>query len=355
MSIQAQEPFNSQQMQPLTSNNSSVPANETQNEKITKENRYQKDDEKERKGIEKEKNSKDSKSETNSDELDSMPDDELATNEQTQPSSKHIENDFEEKANTVKTKESNGKNGKSKSNLETYEDNSESGVSGSGQSIINDRRKAAVLLRNKEAISRDSIFKEKPGKLRSLIERFHNTNYDNENVPSSSEAANEAQEQEDFASGEIVEASGSSGDDASGIKKSKNDEETGSETKNEKSEKEENKKVGGKATEQEKTENAEKYEDEEKKEENKSKKPVQQKKKNLMESMLENGSLKAVSVTKGKTREKVPVHFNKETENESDDDEEEDATNIDLDLKEAGLQQFSGSGNDDGKFSLTLF
>ena len=342
--MQTQQSYTSQETQPLFSTNSSTQTNETQNGKIGRESKDHKDESKDKKALEKEKNVKDVKSETNSDELDSMPDDDLATNEQIQPSSKHIENETGEQTN-VKSKESTGKSKQSKFNLHSHEDISESGLSGSGQSLNSDSENAATFLHNKDAVFRDFVVEDNPDKLTNVIKQFHSSNSFNENVPSSSDTANEVQEQEDNGSTEDIEESGISGGESSGAKKSNENEENGSQTKNAGKNKEENKKAGGKATEQEKTENAEKYQDEEKEEKENAKKPVQQKKKNLMESMLENGSLKAISVTKGKTRQKVPVYSNKDTENEGDD-EEEDATNIDLDFKEAGLEQFSGSGDD---------
>jgi len=171
------------------------------------------------------------------------------------------------------------------------------------------------------------------------------------------ETASDLDEEEDGGSSESVEASGSSGDESTGLRKSNSGKESENEAKKAENKNEESKKAGGKATEQERTENAEKYEDEETEGESKAKKPVQQKKKNLMESMLENGSLKAVSVAKGKAREKVPNHSNMQNineDNEDNEDNEEDATNIDLDFKDTGLEHFSGSGGDDGKVHLTL-
>ncbi|XP_065063046.1 high mobility group nucleosome-binding domain-containing protein 5-like isoform X1 [Rhopilema esculentum] len=172
------------------------------------------------------------------------------------------------------------------------------------------------------------------------------------------EASVEAQEDEDQTSGEATEEGSSSGfEESSGVKKTEkgeNDKDSEEKTKNEEKDKNKDQKDTNKAAEEERTENAEKYEDEEK-QNDKGVKPVQQRsheKKNLMETMLENGDLKAVSVSKAKTRGKVPVHQNKEEE--GGDDEEDDVTDVDLDFKETGLEHFSGSGSEDDKMHLTL-
>ena len=328
--------------------------NDSQSDKTEKESKEKKVDEKDSKSVEKEKDVKDVKSEPSPDEMDSMPDDEQATNEQTHPSSKHIENETEEKGHFAERKEPNKKKGRPKSHLGTTNGDSESGVSGSGLfSASNDENAGVVTLSSRDAPSRDFLIEDKPGKLTDLVASYDSINRFNQNVHSSSETVNEVEDEEDNGSSEAVEeASGASGDDLSGVKKSNKDEENGSETKNAEDDKEENKKYGDQAAEKERTENAEKYEDEEKEDKKDAKKPVKQKKKNLMETMLDNGELQAVSVAKGKARQKVPVHANKENEDDGEDEqeeeEEEDATNIDLNFKDTGLEQFSGSGSDDG-------
>ena len=345
---QFQQPYVGQQLDPVA--NSSAKIGDNQNENAgSQSNTGKSTKDATNKDSEKEKKLKEAKSEVNSDELDSMPDDDLATNEQSQPSSKHIESEVEDKGSMIKGKESKSNSEESKVALESHEDNGESGISGSGQ-LITTNNENANIFHTKVAVSRDFIFKDRAGKSTEVIERFDNSNGFNDNVPSSSETASELDEEEDDGSSESVEASGSSGDASSGLRKSNSAQESGTEIKNADNKNEESKKAGGKATEQERTENAEKYEDEKTEGESKAKKPVQQKKKNLMESMLENGSLKAISVAKGKAREKVPNHSNVGNNNEDDEDSEEDATNIDLDFKDTGLEHFSGSGGDDGKF-----
>ena len=348
--VQAQQPYINQQLDPFA--NSSAKYGENQNENARSQSNNDKGTKNVNKDSEKEKKIKEEKSEVNSDELDSMPDDDLATNEQSQPSSKHIESEIEDKGSMIKAKESNSNSKESKVALESREDNGGSGASGSGQ-LITTNNENANIFHSKVAVSRDFIFKDRKAKSTEVIERFDNSNGFNDNVPSSSETASDLDEEEDGGSSESVEASGSSGDESTGLRKSNSGKESENEAKKAENKNEESKKAGGKATEQERTENAEKYEDEETEGESKAKKPVQQKKKNLMESMLENGSLKAVSVAKGKAREKVPNHSNMQNineDNEDNEDNEEDATNIDLDFKDTGLEHFSGSGGDDGKF-----
>ena len=309
----------------------------------------EKADDKDIKSPEKEKSINDVKMETSSDELDSMPDDDQATNEQTHPSSKHIENEAEEKRNEEKDKSK----GRPKKHLERAEEASESG-SGSGLSISNNDALVAIVEEEESsnAPSRDFLAESMESKLADVFGGFDNIRLFNKNVPSSTEAADEVQDEDNGSADLVDESSGISGDESSGVKKSNKNDDNEGETKNAENEKVENKNSGVQAAEKERTENAEKYEDEEKQEDKDTKKPVQQKKKNLMESMLESGDARAVSVTKGKTREKVPIHSNKdpesETESESADEEEEDATNVNLDFKDTGLEQFSGSGGENG-------
>lgn len=288
---------------------------------------------------------KDIKNDRNTDEIDSMPDDEQATNEQTHPSSKHIENEAEEKETKIEAEDSDKGKGHLKNRLEINKEPTESGISGSGLSINNNDEDAALTELHNSRFP--DLLAERTGKLADVVGSLDTIKSFNKNVPSSSETAEEVQDEDENGSANLVDESGS-GDETSGVRKSSEDEGNGKETKNSENEKNDKKKGAGQAAEQERTENAEKYEDEEKEEDKSSKKPVQQKKKNLMESMLENGDLQAVSVAKGKARQKVPLN------DENEEDDEEDATNVDLDFKETGLAQFSGSGDEDGLSAFIL-
>lgn len=170
------------------------------------------------------------------------------------------------------------------------------------------------------------------------------------------DAAEEDVGENEEVSGEIEDPdSGSAGDTRGEIFSGKQENEKEQEKQRKESSKDQKGKYGKEATESERTENAEKYEDEEQVN-NEKPKPVQQrsheKKKNLMESMIDNGKLQAYSVSKGKARTKVPAD-DSEAANEGGEGEDEN-TDVDLDFKETGLDAISGSGEDDENLHLTL-
>ncbi len=69
-----------------------------------------------------------------------------------------------------------------------------------------------------------------------------------------------------------------------------------------------------------------------------------------MEKMINNGDLQAIAVSKPKTRTKVPAD-DSEAANEGGEGEDE-STDVDLDFKETGLDQLSGSGDDGERINI---
>ena len=253
-----------------------------------------------------EKDIKDLKAEQSADEVDSQLDDEEATNEQTHPSSKHIEQESTAQDKEA-TKDKVGVKEKEAKKVEKYREMSSSSSGNEGSS--NDFEQ---LKDNGNLLGENMLVEDRLGAIEDGESQFDSIKHFNKNVHFSSEltgSPDDDQNSEGSGFGEeIEEESGSTPQIASGDKKSKKEEDNNETKLKEADEKEDEKKFGDKATEQERTENAEKYEDEEKQAE-KGTKPVQQrshdKKKNLMEKMLENNELQVVAVTKGKARQKV--------------------------------------------------
>lgn len=258
----------------------------------------------ERKENDAEKDAKDLKQ--SADEVDSQLDDEEATNEQTHPSSKHIEqeNMAQDKEATNEKVDMKGKEAKK---VEKYRVTSNSGSGSEGSS--NDIEQ---LKDNGNLFGENMLVEDRLGGIQDGGSQFDAIKHFNKNLHFSSELTgvpddDQNSEGSGFAE-EIEEESGSTPQVISGDKKSKEEADDNKAKQSEDDEKEDEKKFGEKATEQERTENAEKYEDEDKQGEQGAK-PVQQrshdKKKNLMEKILDNGELQAVAVTKGKARQKV--------------------------------------------------
>eukprot|EP00794_Sanderia_malayensis_P012173 gene12173-13430_t len=308
---------------------------------------------------EKEEEDKDVKELTNTaDESDSDSDDEPPTNEQTQPSSKHIEKELARKNNKKqKRKILAMENEKSKKRSHEIKDlnSSPERTSGSGESeheAVDDKDITKLV---ETGVVKSVISSKRKSNVNGhLMRSFKRTEF-NDDVNSSSErdvTEEDNDEQQEEVSGE--EEDDDEDIDSSGNARADVDAGKQKQGKNDKEEDQEKNKNQNNAAQEDKTENAEKYEDEEEANKNKAK-PVEQRssqqKKKLMQNMIENGQLQAYSVSKAKTRGKVPADDSEEVNEENGGEDE--STDVDLDMKETGLDAFS-SGSGDEMMHLTL-